>query len=85
VPTADEWIRQRLPLLHQYLEANPETFLVRCYGVSAQGGDVAKKTDRERLYGVTSAADRICVWIDGNCVPDITEPIRWVMRTPRTR
>lgn len=83
VPTAGEWIRKRLPLLHQYVEANPEIFLARCYGVSAQGGDVAEEADRDRLRSVTSAADRICVWIDDNCVADITEPIRWVMRTPR--
>lgn len=71
---AQEWLRDRLPYLDQFLRANPEFLTVRIYAVSAQGGDL--KSDREALLRYERAAERIL--IEGpDCAPhDISEPIR---------
>jgi hypothetical protein len=75
---AEQWLRQRLPYLDQYLRSNFEQFTARVYGVSAQGGDL--EADRERLREFEQASERIL--IEGpDCTPhDITEPIRWALR-----
>ncbi len=49
-PAPDEWLAREMPLLHQFLMNNPESFCARVYGVSAQGGDVKGKGGK-RLRG----------------------------------
>lgn len=39
--TAEEFVRTELPFLKQYIDANSQSFIVRYYGVSAQGGRYA--------------------------------------------
>ncbi len=39
-PSPVAWLARELPLLYQFLVANPPSFEFRVYGVSAQGGDV---------------------------------------------
>jgi hypothetical protein len=73
----EEWLAARLPLLDQYLKANLELFETRIYGVSAQGGDLNKDTDR--LQKKHKPSERIfVVGHDGN-QHDLTAPVRWVM------
>jgi len=78
--TPDEWLRKRLPYLAQFLLANDSDFEFQAYGVSAQGGDISKSADREKLQEHHYASERIL--IEGHhCAPhDITEPIRWSLR-----
>lgn len=71
------WLERELPLLHQFLISNPESFEFRIYGVSAQGGDV--KSERKSELVVKTPSTRI------NCVGpetdphDLTSPIAWLM------
>jgi hypothetical protein len=75
-PTPEQWLARELPLLHQFLTNNPESFDVRVYGVSAQGGDVtgeqrtalARQTPSRRIRCVGPDADR----------NDLTAPLVWL-------
>jgi hypothetical protein len=71
-----DWIKERLPLLWQFLRANGETFKTSYYGVSAQGGPLSAAESLRKLKPV----DRIAV-VDGNGrhSHDITAPIRTIM------
>jgi hypothetical protein len=71
------WLAARLPLLDQYLRGNEERFSVRVYGVSAQGGDLGR--DTERLLRETAPARRIGVVGEENRPHDLTAPVRWLM------
>jgi hypothetical protein len=75
------WLATRLPLLHQYLRANPERFATRIFGVSAQGGDLAR--DGERLLLEDVPARRIVVVEDETRSHDLTAPVRWAMGQER--
>jgi hypothetical protein len=80
--TPRDWLRRRLPLLDQFLRANAEQFEWRVYGVSAQGGDLEKKAERERLCAQERQADRIMIVDEEeertHC--DLTAPLRWLIR-----
>jgi double-GTPase-like protein len=71
----EDWCRQRLPLLSQFLGANEDRLRVRYYGVSAQGG--ALPDDALRLKTITKPSQRIEV-IAGTspATNDITLPVR---------
>jgi hypothetical protein len=71
------WLARRLPLLDQYLRSNPERFVTRVYGVSAQGGDLGR--DSDRLLREVSPARRIAVVGDQSQPHDLTAPVRWLM------
>jgi len=73
----DLWLEQRLPLLNQYLRANPEQMDVRVYGLSAQGGDLVR--DIDRLAALDVPSERIVVCVGGIDTHDVTAPIRWLM------
>ena len=73
----DRWVQQRLPLLAQFLDANPEMFETHRYGVSAQGGDLVQ--DRAKLVKIGVPAQRILVQQGTHRHHDITAPVRWVM------
>ncbi len=75
--TPEEFLANHVPLLDQYLRANPETYVYRVYGVSAQGGDVER--DRERLQAAMVEAERIRVVHAGKQSHDITEPLKWLV------
>jgi hypothetical protein len=77
------WLAARLPLLDQYLRANPERFAARIFGVSAQGGDLAR--DGERLLRQDVPARRIVVAEDASQSHDLTAPVRWAMGQERAR
>jgi hypothetical protein len=77
------WLATRLPLLSQYLRANPDRFATRIFGVSAQGGDLTR--DGERLLLEDVPARRIVVVEDTSETHDLTAPVRWAMGQDRAR
>jgi len=78
--TPEDWLRRRVPLLHQFLTANDDRIVHRVYGVSAQGGSLdAAETLRE--HGV--AVRRIRVVDPEGESNDITAPVRWLMTAGR--
>ena len=75
-PSPEQWLRRELPLLHQFLANNPESFDVRVYGVSAQGGDVAGD-QRTALLRQTPSGRIECVGPHAD-PHDLTAPIIWL-------
>ena len=75
-PTPDQWLAREMPLLHQFLMNNSESFCAQVYGVSAQGGDVkgagrialARQTPSERIQCHGSGVD----------AHDLTAPVVWI-------
>jgi hypothetical protein len=76
-PTPQQWLRRELPLLHQFLESNSSSFMVRVFGVSAQGGQF-KGEERDRLLAEIPGERILCVG-DGVKPHDLTAPIAWLM------
>jgi hypothetical protein len=90
--TPAEFVAERMPLLHQWLNHAAVAARFRVFGVSAQGGDYEPDADVktsaqwspeqvETLRGLDRPSDRVLVVGDGlpaDC-HDITEPITWVM------
>lgn len=75
-PTPERWLCRELPLLHQFLANNTESFTARIYGISAQGGDVAGE-QRATLLGYTPSERIECVGLEVD-PHDITAPIMWL-------
>ena len=72
-----DWLRRRLPLLQQYLDANADSVQLRVYGISAQGGAYEKGTDD--LLEKLNPAERIKI-VGNDCRPhDVTAPIAWLL------
>jgi hypothetical protein len=80
---AEKWLKDRYPLLAQFL-ANSEGILdLRVYGVSAQGGRLSKKKDgpgpdRERLLAIVPASKRIRIIGPEAAEHDLTRPLLWL-------
>jgi hypothetical protein len=74
--TPDQWLARELPFLHQFLANNVESFEVRVYGVSAQGGDVAGG-QRPALLRQTPSGRVECVG-PGADPHDLTAPLLWL-------
>jgi hypothetical protein len=73
----NEWLRERLPLLDQFLEANAEAVPVAVFGISAQGADLSKAVELQQHI---EASDRIIVTTpDGSTTHDITAPVKWLL------
>ncbi len=71
-----EWLERELPLLHQFLIANPECFIFQVYGVSAQGGDV--KSEKHVLADKVPSVRIQCIGPETE-PHDLTSPIAWLM------
>lgn len=72
-----EWIEREMPLLHQFLSSNPQSFEIKIYGVSAQGGTMQEES-RKQLLAKHTASERIrCVGGEAN-IHDLTAPIAWL-------
>jgi hypothetical protein len=73
--TPEEFLRSEWSLLHQYLQANPERFRSRIYGVSARGGNDSAQAK------LTLLLPHERVWLkDGSEVTkDLTRPLRWLL------
>lgn len=80
---AAKWLRDRYPLLAQYLDNSDGVTDFRVYGVSAQGGKLSKKSagpgpDRERLLATLPASKRVLVVGPETTGHDITRPLLWL-------
>lgn len=73
-----EWVKERTPLLWQYITANPVLYSATFMGVSAQGGERSDSSLLEHEI----ASHRIWVNAPGSKEHDITHPIRWLMSAP---
>ena len=85
VTAPEEWVRAHMPLLWQYVNANPEVFRARWYGVSAQGGDLDVPHEVARLQDFDVTSERIRVLEDtGEESHDPTRPLRWLLEQARS-
>ena len=80
------FMREKLPLLHQYLEQNADAWMSRVSGLSAQGGEY--EDDAEGAPPVEEAEDlrrmdqpslRIRLVDGAQETHDLTEPIAWLL------
>jgi Double-GTPase 1 len=80
---ASTWLKDRYPLLSQYLRNSEGVLDVRIYGVSAQGGQLSKKgdgpgLDRERLLAISPPSKRIRIVGPDVAEHDLTRPLLWL-------
>lgn len=80
---AEKWLKDRYPLLSQYLLNSEGILDMRVYGVSAQGGRLSKKKDgpgpdREKLLAIVPASKRIRIVGPEVAEHDITRPLLWL-------
>lgn len=75
-PTPDRWVARELPFLYQFLANNVDSFDVRVYGVSAQGGDVTGN-QRSTLLRQAPSLRCECVGPDAD-QHDLTAPVVWL-------
>lgn len=71
-------LRIRLPLLWQYLIANPELLDFRAFGVSAQGGDFEDPSEARRLLHVEPPSGRMLVTDGDDTSHDVSRPLQWL-------
>jgi hypothetical protein len=81
-----EFLEQKVPLLHQYLEQNAEKWTFSTYGVSAQGGDYDKTTpegpsslETQELRELDAPSKRIQLVEVSTTSHDLTKPIEWLL------
>lgn len=73
----EKFIKNRMPLLWQYLVSNSHSFKTTYYGVSAQGGLL----EDERLWDIINPVERINVVLnDGKHFHDITLPLDMMVK-----
>jgi hypothetical protein len=81
----DEFLKQKLPLLDQYLKNESDRWTWRVYGLSAQGGEYEVATDgapileeAETLRGLDNPSTRIKLVRNLETSHDLTEPLAWL-------
>lgn len=82
------WVQKRLPLLAQFLKANPKFFEAEFFGISAQGGVYAKpkrdvQYDPSIIEPLADVEPFRRIKLVGDYVEDendITAPLKWMMR-----
>lgn len=72
----DAWLRDKRPMLAQFLEHNQDLWDVRIYGVSAQGGQLPR--DQKLLNAVKNPSERIQLVGHMAGPHDLTAPLRWL-------
>lgn len=81
----EEFFREHLPLLYQYLQQGTDGWTSRIYGVSAQGGTYDNPDietpgdDASRLLSFASPIDRIRLIRETETSQDLTEPLEWLI------
>lgn len=85
----DDFLKEKLPLLYQYLHQGAGEWEWRAYGVSAQGGDYDKPDpqnpkasptpEAERLLDLDSPSARIQLVYKQTESHDLTEPLEWLI------
>ena len=77
LPTPASWLKERLPALHSFVNANTDMVDWRVYGVSAQGGRYPGQ--REELLAQGSVRNRVYAQNANGDAVALTEPLRWVL------
>lgn len=78
-PTPQEFIKERLPLLWQYLYSNRKIYNTLYFGISAQGSSLNSSDEIKKIISFDHQIKRITVVDDnGNKGNDITIPM-WTM------
>lgn len=75
-PQPSEWLAREMPLLYQFLKNNPDSFEMRAYGVSAQGGKVVGGA-KIQLLKLPPSKRIQCVGPNAEA-HDITAPLVWL-------
>jgi hypothetical protein len=78
--TPEDWFARSVALLDQFVRANPESFEVAVYGISAQGGDIADPTIRAKLLRLRNPMERVRLTRGHVVDHDLTSPIVWLLR-----
>ena len=74
-----DWLSRELPLFHQFIVNNSDSFEFRVYGISAQGGSIEENSKEiDELLEKIPSQRIICVGDDVK-PHDITAPIHWLM------
>ncbi len=79
--TPDSWLRAEMPFLWQFLVTNPQSFSLKVYGVSAQGGDVSENADNAEVRTALLKkipSERIVVQHGGDVSSDLSRPVLWL-------
>lgn len=71
-----EWLEAKLPVLHQFLTTNDDWICYEVFGVSAQGGNYEKDTQKLKELGANA---KVRVVSSQGTSSDITLPIRWAI------
>lgn len=81
-----EFLKAKLPLLHQYLEQSADNWMWRVYGLSAQGGEyeddeenAPRLDEAEELREMPQPSLRIQLVNGAQVTHDLTEPIAWLL------
>lgn len=84
--TPEMYLKNKLPMLSQYLERGADGWIFQTYGLSAQGGDydpvevtARPAAQAEELRALDSASMRIQLVGPTPETHDLTEPLRWLM------
>lgn len=82
----DNFLKQKLPLLWQYLQQGADGWTYQIYGLSAQGGDYDPNEEganpapqAEALRALDCASSRIQLVGPLEKTHDLTEPLKWLM------
>lgn len=80
----EAWLASHLPLVHQYLQTNAESFDAGIFGLSAQG---VRLDDKDAVAQASEQlpSHRISLIGDGEDGHDITVPITWLMAKAQKR
>lgn len=76
--TPDQWLAKNMPLAHQFLRTNGQSFVYRVYGVSAQGVSLDDSPGVEEI-GKLPASRRVEIVGHGDAEHDLTAPLVWLM------
>ena len=79
----NEYLVRSLPMLHQFLNANCDTWDYRVFGISAQGGDYEKEKDMRELTNLTDLSKRAKLYgisTEEAHPNDVTFPVKWLLK-----
>lgn len=74
----DRWLELEVPMFWQWLHAKGIGLQFRCFGISAQGGDVSNDEIRRRLAEGDDPLKRI---IEGPGADGLLDPLLWLLGT----